>query len=112
MTVKQEWTVIGYWDNDERIVAGVVKGNHDVAGGDSAGDGGPWAHTVTAPDAASAEEESLSRCISCDEKYCGECGRCSECGDCECPTCQGCGECLGCHPSGTDPARCEDCATA
>lgn len=111
---ENEYTVIGYWQDDERVVAGVIKGSHDVTRGEGAGNGGPWADTVTAPDAESAECESLSHCLTCENETCRECDRCSECGECECPTCQGadCGECLGCHPSGSDPTRCEDCATA
>ena len=50
------FTVAGYWgDDDTRIVTNVIKGEHDVSGGDDISEGGPFAVLVQAEDAAAAE---------------------------------------------------------
>jgi hypothetical protein len=71
------WSVIGFWFNDEPVPVGVVEGDHQVYGGDalSAGydspvDGsqGPWAVSVTAPDAETAEELAVEQMLDeCDD---------------------------------------------
>lgn len=43
------WTVIGFWDEDEPVVVGIVAGRHDVVGGEGVSEQGPWAVSVTAP---------------------------------------------------------------
>jgi hypothetical protein len=52
-----QFTVIGYWDGDIRHVVGVVKGVHDVSGGDGISEEGPFAVCVHAVDAETAEHE-------------------------------------------------------
>jgi hypothetical protein len=42
------WTVIGFWDDDEIRVAGVVEGAHTVYGGDDITEEGPWARVFEA----------------------------------------------------------------
>jgi hypothetical protein len=50
------FTVAGYWgDDDTRIVTSVIKGEHEVSGGDDISEGGPFAVLVQAEDAAAAE---------------------------------------------------------
>jgi hypothetical protein len=55
----KNFTVIGYWDDDTPIPCGVIEGNHEVTGGDGAGDRGPWAIDIVAVDAEAAEEEAI-----------------------------------------------------
>lgn len=60
---EESFTVIGFWDEDEPVVTGVVLGQHPVVGGDDVSDQGPWALWVDAvdPEAAArfAAEEML-----------------------------------------------------
>jgi hypothetical protein len=50
------FTVAGYWgDDDTRVVTSVIKGEHEVSGGDDISEGGPFAVLVQAEDAAAAE---------------------------------------------------------
>jgi len=56
----KDWTVIGVWEEDEAIPVGVIEGKHGVSGGDSARfQQGCWATSVTALDAATAEELAI-----------------------------------------------------
>lgn len=54
------WTVAGVWIGDDPIPVGVIPGRHDVTGCGAAvaehiSEAGPWATSVTAPDAETAE---------------------------------------------------------
>ena len=51
------WTVTGYWDEDEPVPTGVIKGQHEVTGDVDYEQfpQGLWAESVTAPDADAAE---------------------------------------------------------
>lgn len=55
--MSEEWTVIGFWHEGQVIVTGVVKGEHQVEGGDvsEVSEEGCWASLVSAPDAEAAE---------------------------------------------------------
>lgn len=55
--MSRQFTVIGYWDDaDQRVVTGVIEGEHEVTGGDGCSDGGPFAVYIhDAIDAPSAE---------------------------------------------------------
>lgn len=55
--MSRQFTVIGYWNEaDLRIVTGVIEGEHEVTGGDSCTEGGPFAVLISnAVDAESAE---------------------------------------------------------
>jgi hypothetical protein len=62
--MKEIWTVIGLWVNDEPVPVGVVKGSHDVYGGEAVDDGydspvndaqSMWAVDVEAEDWETAE---------------------------------------------------------
>jgi hypothetical protein len=60
-----KWTVIGFWYEDEPVVAGVVAGDTPVFGGsdllenEGAGFQGPLGLTVEARDAEAAEERAV-----------------------------------------------------
>jgi hypothetical protein len=51
-----QYTVIGVWQDDKPVVAGVVAGRHEVYGGDEDSfNGGLWSAHVTAADITEAE---------------------------------------------------------
>ena len=55
------WTVIGVWVGDSPVPVGVIRGAHDVEGGDeSEFPDGLWATTVQASDAADAESVAVA----------------------------------------------------
>jgi hypothetical protein len=59
-----QYTVIGVWQDDEPVVAGVVPGRHEVYGGDEASfSGGLWLTHVTATDVAEAEQLAKTEAI-------------------------------------------------
>lgn len=41
------YTVVGFWRDDEVEICGIIKGEHDVFGGDSVTEEGPWAGHFT-----------------------------------------------------------------
>ncbi|WP_024816947.1 hypothetical protein [Arthrobacter sp. 31Y] len=51
---EESFTVIGFWDEDEPVVTGVITGQHSVEGGDGVSEQGPWALWVDAVDAEAA----------------------------------------------------------
>lgn len=58
------YTVVGVWQSDEPIPVGVIKGDHDVTGGDESHfDGGVWATSVDAPSADRAEAEAVAKML-------------------------------------------------
>jgi hypothetical protein len=52
----EQFTVIGYWDQDYRQVIGVVEGKQEVMGGMDPGDSGLFAELVEAKDWVAAED--------------------------------------------------------
>lgn len=59
-----QYTVIGVWQDDEPVVAGVVAGRHEVYGGDEASfSGGLWFAHVDASDVTEAEHLAKTEAI-------------------------------------------------
>lgn len=57
-----DYTVIGVWQDDKPVVAGVVVGRHEVYGGDEqAFPEGLWFASVTATDVDEAEHLATSQ---------------------------------------------------
>jgi len=52
------WTVVGYWDSDQKVVVGVIEGGHQVYGGQGMGDlfDGPFGDHVEADTAEAAQQ--------------------------------------------------------
>jgi hypothetical protein len=66
----EQWTVIGFWLEDEPVPVGVVWGNVPVSGGYSVNDGelidgarGPWAVGVAAADDSEAEKLAVQEML-------------------------------------------------
>lgn len=117
------YTIVGFWDNDEVTVTGVILGDHAVHGGDACGDGGPFAEATQGRDADAAERafyasqdadnpDTDDEHCACGEALCAECSGCSECGtvgECLCSKCVECGECLGCLGTADSDTLCTFC---
>jgi hypothetical protein len=59
--VEQTWTVLGVWEGDQAIPVGVIRGDHQVSGGDSVHfPEGCWATSVTAADEDAAEAAGIA----------------------------------------------------
>ena len=62
------WTVIGVWLGDSPVPVGVIRGTHDVEGGDeSEFPDGLWTTTVQASNAADAESAAVAEMSGDDE---------------------------------------------
>lgn len=48
------WTAVGFWDNDELRLVGIVPGDHQASAGEDISIGGPWTDSVRAPNKEAA----------------------------------------------------------
>ncbi len=69
VTAQQTWTVIGFWLNEDPVVAVTVKGSVEYYRGNALDDNmdndlkGGWGETVEAPDAGTAAAQAISRML-------------------------------------------------
>ena len=79
----ETYTVVGVWYSDEPIPVGVIKGEHDVTGGDETHFDGLWATSVDSTSADRAEAEAVAKMMD------DQCPVCGARGDAPCESSNG-----------------------
>lgn len=75
------WTVLGFWNNDEPVSVGAVRGDHVIHGGRAADDyQGPWSSPASAATVEEAESLAIAAMLATLREHDVDAVHCERCG--------------------------------